>query len=671
MGSKRGTNRVKNLAYTDFMDNPPFTLNLLKEIRLLKGEQPVLLPSSRKVKALLVWLALEPRWHDRQALAELLWGETDDPRGGLRWALSKLKPAIEPALQIEKDRLRIIPEALSTDIQNLKACINSSESVNYQQLKFWEEHLASGYLNKLDVCQGSSAAFELWLESQRMSLRDIYAEILHKLILFKENDPIQALHWARKLLSIAPHSLEAAGLLLQLQLQHEGIDSAQQGLEKIRHRWQLANIDETELLSCWRKISNPGKIDSSGAGYFVVGEEGLNSKLSEKPSIAVLNFLAQDNGDTLIQRGLTSDLISRLSRLSGLLVIAQGSSSRFNAQHSPVDIGKALAVRYLIQGRVHKVGQRIRVYVDLIETTWGQLIWSEVFERAYDDIFLLQDEIVSAIVSAVEIQVEHAEFERARVKPPESLDAWENYHMALWHCFRFTGKDTEQANNYLQRALRQDSNFSRAHSALSLVHYSRAFLNSSDDVISEIEQSLISAQNSLSLDVTDAMGHWSLGRALFIHKDHDPAIDALNKALQLNPNYAQGHYAKGFICAHADVASNAFSELDAAQRLSPCDPLLFAMKSSRAISFAMEGRFDEAALWAVKATYEPNAHFHIYAIAAACLQLAGKEIEAMKFIETAKKRHPGYTKEIFFRSFPYKNSEQKQLMWAALEKSGL
>ncbi|MFL0798294.1 MAG: hypothetical protein K6L73_12485 [Cellvibrionaceae bacterium] len=658
------------------MDKPLLTLHLLGDIRISEAGKVLALPSSRKARALLVWLALERRWHPRQVLADLLWGDTDDPRGGLRWALSKLKPLLGDALLSDDDQICLDQGRLTTDIQDLEVLLLAESKVDISELVVWEERLSTGYLSKIDLNAG--VTFSLWLETRRMSLCEVHKKLLQTLIDRDSSEAIKVVHWGRKLLSLEPHSFSAASQLLTLLLKFEGFDSARQCFEKIRKDWQQTNIDEAELLAFWRrttsKVHSPLAIDGVedclddclGGG---VEQECI---LPAKPSIAVLNFIAKDGGDPLIPQGLTSDLISRLSRLRGLFVIAQGSSSRFDPEHQSISrIGKVLGVRYLMQGRVQKVNQTIRVYIDLLETTWGQLIWSEMFERAYDDIFLLQDDITSAIVSAVEIQVEQAEFERARIKAPESLDAWENYHMALWHCFRFTAKDTEQASHFLQRALRQDSYFSRAHSALSLVHYSRAFLNSCDDIEAEIVLSLDRAKESLSLDVNDAMGHWSLGRALFIHHEHDPAIEALNQALQLNPNYAQGHYAKGFICAHADVAESALPELDAAQRLSPCDPFLFAMKSSRAISYAMKGRYEDAALWAVKATYEPNAHFHIYGIAAACLQLAGRGGDAAKFMAIALKHHPGYSKEIFFRSFPYKNPDQKQLMWDALLEVGL
>jgi tetratricopeptide (TPR) repeat protein len=243
--------------------------------------------------------------------------------------------------------------------------------------------------------------------------------------------------------------------------------------------------------------------------------------------------------------------------------------------------------------------------------------------------------------------------------------------MALWHSFRFTAADTHRAQHFLRRSLEQDPDFPRAHAAQSLVHFSRAFLHSSEDFDREVALALASAGTSIDLDGRDAMGHWSLGRAQFLHGDHDLSLESLDRALLANPNYAQGHYARGFVRAHSGIAATALPELDTAQRLSPFDPLLFAMKSSRAISMAIQGDYEEAALWAVRGTLEPNAHFHIYAVAAACLELAGRHDEASRQIGIACSIFPDYSQRQFFRSFPYKQAQHRQLMAGALTRAGL
>jgi tetratricopeptide (TPR) repeat protein len=119
-------------------------------------------------------------------------------------------------------------------------------------------------------------------------------------------------------------------------------------------------------------------------------------------------------------------------------------------------------------------------------------------------------------------------------------------------------------------------------------------LNSIANPEAEIQESLEAAQRSVGLDARDATGHWSHGRALFLSRQHDSALDAIDRALTVKPSYAQGHYARGFIGIHSGIDDPAVGSLDTAERLSPFDPLLFAMKCGRGISLANQGRYDEA-----------------------------------------------------------------------------
>jgi tetratricopeptide (TPR) repeat protein len=313
----------------------------------------------------------------------------------------------------------------------------------------------------------------------------------------------------------------------------------------------------------------------------------------------------------------------------------------------------------------------MRVTVDLVECEHGEAVWSERFERSLTDLFAVQDDMADAIVAALQPQIERAEQERTRFLATEHLGAWECYHRALWHGFRFTRADNERASELLHRALELDPDFARAHAGLSFNLFSRVFLDASADPRSDLQRALDSARHSVSLEPRDALGHWSLGRALFLAGEHDQALAALDRSLAANPNYAQGHYARGFVACHHSMPDQAVSDLDMARRLSPFDPLLFAMEASRAITLAVGGHYPEAVEWAVQATREPNAHFHIFAIAAACLELAGRHEEAARNVAQALAMHPGYSVAVFQRSVPHKAERARRTMSDALAAAGL
>ena len=407
-------------------------------------------------------------------------------------------------------------------------------------------------------------------------------------------------------------------------------------------------------------------------------EESWNEQhfpeLPDRPSVALLGFESLgDPGTTeVFAEGLAADLNTQLARLHGLFVIARDSARKFTpASKSVAEIGQLLGVRYVLYGSIQKHGSRLRIQISLAETFHDQVIWAERFDRNLDDLFAVQDEIVSAVVAKVLPEIERAEMDRARLLPTENLDAWECYHRAMWHNFRFTAQDSTMAQQLLEQALSLDPLFARAHAGLSFNYFLHTFLNTSDQVEEHAQLALEHAQNSVSLDVRDAMSHWVLGRAQFLSRDHDAALFSLDRALQANPNYAQGRYARGFVGMHAGRATEAIPDLDLARRLSPFDPLLFAMKSSRAVSLAIQGNLPDAVRWAVEATAEPHAHFHIHAIAAACLQLNGQSEQARAATQRVLTMHPNYTITVFERSFPHRETAPRKLFRQALADTGL
>jgi TolB-like protein len=656
-------------------DQPDIFITLLGEPCVRLNGAVLQLPASRKTRALLVFLAMEPRPHSREALCDLLWSSTDDPRAGLRWSLTKIRALLGDNLETDRRHVGLRRDTVTTDLAQLRAAMDAPAGDTSPRLELFESALGNGYLPGIDCRE--SAAFELWLESQRASLRNLHEKVLRRLCEATSEDAAASIGYARKRVAINHVDVEACLALIAMLLKHQGRNSARQCFEQCRERLQQAHIDDTSLMQGWRKASQQL---SAGAARHDQQQASENDfliqpapQLPEKPSLAVLGFRDVALGNnSLVATGLTADLITRLSRVGGLFVIARASSAKFSElDYSFQEIGRLLGVRYLIHGSSQQHNARLRVNVELIEATQAKVVWAESFQHSMDDIFLLQDELADAIVSAVEPEIERAEYERARLKPPESLDAWENYHMALQHSFRFTARDTEIAASFLRRALRQDPQFSRAHAAQSLTHFSRAFLNTADNIDTEIELALASAERSVCLEARDAMGHWSLGRAQFLSRQHDLAITSLDRALQANHNYAQGHYAKGFVGSHSGLYDTSIPALETAERLSPFDPLLFAMKSSRAVSLVAQGHYQQAAAWAVRATLEPNAHFHIYAIAAACLALAGRHEDARQHLATTLARHPGYSREVFFRSFPNKNADQEKTFSDALLSAGL
>jgi tetratricopeptide (TPR) repeat protein len=277
-------------------------------------------------------------------------------------------------------------------------------------------------------------------------------------------------------------------------------------------------------------------------------------------------------------------------------------------------------------------------------------VWTEVFSRKLDDAFLVLDEIGNRIVASIASEIETAERNRAILKPPSSLDAWEAYHRGLWHMYRFEKTDNDRARQFFEMAVRLDPTFARAYAGLSFAHWQSAFQGWAPRE-QEIDLAFDFAGKSMMADDRDPSAHWAMGRALWLRGRQDQSIAELETAVDLSPNFAIGYYSLAFVHAQAGDAQAAIGAADHSRHLSPYDPMLFAMLASRALALVRLGNFSEAAEWAVKGAARPNAHTHILAIAAYFLALDGRLDEARTYVAAVRRVLPSYSVDDSLRAF--------------------
>jgi len=238
------------------------------------------------------------------------------------------------------------------------------------------------------------------------------------------------------------------------------------------------------------------------------------------------------------------------------------------------------------------------------------------------------------------------------LKAPNSLNAWEAYHRGLWHMYRFTQAENEQARHFFDMAVQLDPTFARAYAGLSFTHWQNAFQRWGDR---DRESGLAfeSAGHSLLVDDHNPAAHWAMGRALWLRGEQDNSLVELERAVDLSPNFALGHYALSFVHSQSGDPQAAIGSSDHSRHLSPFDPLLFGMLGARAMAHVRLGQFEEAAEWALKAAARPNAHAIILAIAAHCLALAGRLDEARGFAAAIRKTMPDYSSDDFIGTFRF------------------
>ena len=453
-----------------------------------------------------------------------------------------------------------------------------------------------------------------------------------------------------------------------------GDDGRQQTLIRTIHRQGFRFVGEV-LLDYAPETSSGVARSSIAAEPVAEVAKPLDETLAlpSKPSIAVLPFetLGDREGGHTLADGLTQDVITRLGRGRWLFVTARGSAFQFRGLSGDVPAAAAkLGVRYIAHGTIQFAGERIRVNVVLCDAAARSEIWAECYDRQLGDIFAIQDEMAEAIAGAIASGIDLAEQHKARLRPAESLDAWGAYHRGCWHLYQCGGPHGEQAERFLKRSAELDPNAPRTFAALSFVHWQRAFLELTSDRAGAVQRTLDYARQAMSLDPRDPQAHWALGRAYELLGE-EQATREFEAAVALNPSSAMHHYALGRSYMIDGNYAASIDALGKALRLSPYDPLTFAMLSIRSISLSMLERHEEAVALARRAAWQPDAHHHLFAAAACTLFLAGLHDGARDYAARLRAARPGYSTADYLRAFPCRREEYAARIREALAALGL
>jgi adenylate cyclase len=456
-----------------------------------------------------------------------------------------------------------------------------------------------------------------------------------------------------------------------------GVCISQTVFNHVRKKVDLTFVDLGEKQV--KNIPDPVRvyrIDLSGTDTDSVsrGSDAGGLPLPDKPSIAVLPFenMSGDPEQEFFADGMAEEIITALSRYRWFFVIARNSSFTYKGRAVDVtQVAKELGVRYVLEGSVRKAGNRVRVTAQLIDATTGNHIWAERYDRELDDIFALQDDITEAIVAAIEPELGGVERERAFRKLPGSLDVWGLYQRGLWHIYQFTREDRIEALSLFKQARELDSKFGPAHAGVSFAHFLAVYLGYTEDREADLANCYEAARKSVECDEKDPVGHWVLARAHLLRGEHERAIAEFTTAIELNPSFAQGYYNLGWALVQAGRPVEALPHLDKAYRLSPHDPLVFAFMNVRSLALVLMGDLEQAFEWAAKATRQPHAHFHTFAIAAVCAALFGREDEARRAVDEIILLRPNYSCSFFEQSYPFKQREDLERFLDGLRKAGL
>ena len=309
-------------------------------------------------------------------------------------------------------------------------------------------------------------------------------------------------------------------------------------------------------------------------------------------------------------------------------------------------------MRYVLEGSVRKVGNRVRVTAQLIDGENGNHIWAERYDRELEDIFAVQDEISETVIGAIEPELSRAEQQRAARKPPESMDAWDLYQRGLWHMWRFSSNDRAESQRYFNRAIEIDPNFASTYAALAYTHAVIFINGESDTPIEELNAAFEVARKAIAIDEQDAIAHWALGIVYFFRRDFASSIDALRNSIEINPGFAQAHFTMGMVLANTGRPREGLTHLDEAGRLSPRDPLSWVGMVARLYAHYFLEDYEQAAAWGLKAVRDPKSVFWAHALYAATLARLGRADEVEAAVAELLKVSPQFSLAFAARTAP-------------------
>ena len=334
--------------------------------------------------------------------------------------------------------------------------------------------------------------------------------------------------------------------------------------------------------------------------------EDQKPPLPDKPSIAVLPFdnLSNDPEQEYFSDGIAEDIITSLSRIRQFFVTARNTTFAYKGQAVDVRaVASELGVRYVLEGSVRKSGDRVRITTQLIDGDTGNHLWAERYDRDLEDIFAVQDEITQTVVGALQPEIAKSEIERARRKPPDSLNAWDLCLRGRWHRYHINKEDITAAIELFSKAIELDPDFVQAYVGLvDCICYDGIFLEN----VHKWQNTFAPARKAVEIDPEDSNAHRALGWAHFVNQDTRSAIAELKIAIELNPSEALSYTYLGFSQMYSGMADQAVESFYSAIKLSPRDPLLGRFYGGLALSLLFLQRLDESVDWARKAVQYPN-----------------------------------------------------------------
>jgi adenylate cyclase len=384
-----------------------------------------------------------------------------------------------------------------------------------------------------------------------------------------------------------------------------------------------------EPIRVYRVLMDPGRVGK------VIGERKAKSRkkmvlpLPDKPSIAVLPFvnMSRDPEQEFFSDGITEGIITALSKVPNLFVIARNSTFTYKGQPVRVkQVSDELGVRYVLEGSVQKSGDRVRITAQLIDALSGHHLWAERYDRDLKDIFALQDEVTMKVITALQVELTAGEMVGTIAKGTKNIDAFIKYLQAYELIDNASKEGNAHARKILEEAIALDPKYSRLYVGLAFTYNYDVWFGTTDSPDQSLARAFELVQKAISLDDSNAAAHSELGVVYAMKRQYDKAIAESERAVSLDPNSAENIMRLGMVLNWVGRAEEAIPYLQSAIRLNPLPPAQYFIQL--AVSYRDSGQYEKAIETSKKALQrEPNTQFPYIHMAVSYIRL-GQEKEA-------------------------------------------
>jgi adenylate cyclase len=397
--------------------------------------------------------------------------------------------------------------------------------------------------------------------------------------------------------------------------------------------------------------------------------------LPDRPAIAVLPFqnMSADPEQEFFADGVVEDIIASLARYRYFDVIARNSTFTYKGRAVDVkQVGRELGARFVLEGSVRKVGQRIRITAQLIDAATASHVWADRVEGAVDDLFELQDQVTARVVGAMEPELRRAETERAVRRPAANVDAYLCVMRGLASLNKWSRASADEALRLAYQAMELDPDFSSAYSLATACYVMRDANGWSTDNAGDKAETTRLAARVRDIGRADALALSFSGFALAkVVGDLDAGAALIDQALALTPNLAAAHAHSGYVRVWLGEPDKAMDHLQRAMRLSPVDPLMFLMQSAMAMAHFIAGRDEEAFAWAEKSSQRNPFLLAASWIAASSAANLGRSADVEKYLARMRQIDPDVSISALQTRTNLRRPQDRARLMDSLRKAGL